>query len=122
MKKGQALISLIFFVVIAMIITSTAVAVSIANSISVSKLHSGTEALYIAESGIEEAVLRLIRDPNYSGGTVTVGSGTATITITGETTKIITSEGRDGNFIRKIRATADYNDNIVSILTWTEIN
>ena len=119
---GQALITLLIFVVVATIITSGAIIMLFVNSLTANKLQQGVTAYYIAESGVENALLRLLRDPNYSGETMAVGSGTVTVSVTGGSEKVIASSGRTGNFIRKLEARTNFNNNIFTITSWTEVN
>ena len=124
-KKGQAIITLLFFCVIAIIITTGAVTLSYVNSQGTSKLEGGTDTYYVAESGSENALIKLLRDSNYTGETMSVGPGTVTITVTGTTTKTITSVGKSGNYLRKIQVVIIYNNNNVNdaftISSWKEI-
>ncbi len=119
---GQALITLLIFVVVATIITSGAIIMLFVNSLTANKLQQGVTAYYIAESGVENALLRLLRDPNYSGETMAVGSGSVTVSVTGGSEKVIASSGRTGNFIRKLEARTNFNNNIFTITSWTEVN
>jgi hypothetical protein len=121
LRRGQALITLIFFIIVGVTITSTAIIIILINSQAASKLEQGTMALSIAESGAENAILRLLRNPAYSGETLSVGDGTAVIYVNSEEPKIITSEGKLGNSIRKIRVQIGYNNNILTIQSWKEI-
>lgn len=120
-KKGQVLISLLFFVVIAMTILSAAIAVMMITSISTAKMEQGLSAYTIAEGGAENALLRLLRDPNYAGETLSIGNGYATITINGTDPKTIISIGREGNFERTIEVIVTYTDNILTVTSWKEI-
>ena len=120
-QKGQALITLLFFVLISLTITTGAILIIINNSISVSKSVEGTLAYYVAESGVENALLRLLRDPSYTGETLTVGSGTAVITVTGANPKIVVSVGQNGNFKRKVSAQMNYISGYYTIYNWKEI-
>ncbi len=119
-QGGQALVTLLFFMVIALTITTTAILVMAINSLTASKLEQGSTAYSVAESGIENALLRLLRNPNYTGETLVVGSGSAQIVVTGTTTKTITSTGTSGNFVRKIQVLVGYTNNILSITSWKE--
>lgn len=121
-QKGQALVTIIIFMLIASIITSAAVAVVITNSVGSSKFQQGIIAKSIAESGIEEALLQLLRNPNYTGTPVgqplSVGNGNVVVTVNGT---IITSTGTYKNFIRKIQVNASYNSsNQLVISNWKE--
>lgn len=120
-EKGQTLVLLLIYVIVAMIITSTAVAIAVVNSRGTDKVYQGITAYDVAESGVETAMLKLLRDPNYSGETLTVNGGTATITISGTTIKTITSRGTLGNFTRTVQVTADASNNTLTVTSWKEI-
>ena len=80
-QKGQALITLLVFTIVAITITSAAVIIIFTNSIGTSKLEQGTNAYYVAESGAENALLRLLRDPNYSGEILPVDDASVEISV-----------------------------------------
>jgi hypothetical protein len=119
---GQTLITLLFFMVIAMTIISTAVMLLILNSRGTSQLAEGMRAYAVAEGGAENAVLRLLRDDTYTGETLPVGDGTATITVTGSSPKTITSTGQVGAYMKRIEVVVGYTNNVLTISTWREIN
>lgn len=116
-QSGQTLITLLVFIVVATAVTSTAVAVLINTTRSSSILGQSITATHIAESGAENALLRLLRDPNYAGETLAVGAGTATITVTGSTTKTITSIGTIGDFQKTVQVVVTYN-NTMTVSSW----
>lgn len=122
LKRGQAMVLLIVIMVAGVIITSAAVMYVITNSRAASNLQIGEEAYGVAESGAENAIIRLVRDPNYSGETLVVDGGTATITVAGSSTKTIVSEGVVGDFRRKVQVTGSYINNIFTTATWAEID
>jgi len=113
--KGQALVTLLFFMIIATTVTTAAVLVIVVNSMSGAKFQDGAIAYEVAKSGADNAILRLLRDPTYSGETLSVGGGTATITATGSGTVvspyIATSSGQIGKFIKKVEVKAHYDNN-----------
>lgn len=121
LNSGQALITLLFFVLISLTITSAAIIIIIINSISASKSQEGTLAYYAAESGVENALLRLLRDPNYTGETLTIGTSTAIITVTGSNPKIVVSVGQNGNFKRTVQAQMNYNSGYYTFSNWKEL-
>lgn len=124
MKKnsGQTLISLMIFMVVAIIIITASVAVSITSAKSTSKFYQGNVTYDLSESGIENAIIRLLRDPNYTGETLLLEDATIVIQVTGGGANpyTIVSTSTAGNFKRTIRATALYNGNILTISSWTE--
>lgn len=120
--RGSTLVTLLFFMVIAITVTTGAIAMLVTNSISGAKLQQGSIAYQIAESGIENAKLRLLRDQNYAGEALPVGGGTAVITVSSVGTNYtILSRGTVGNFVRQIQATASYANNLLTITSQTEI-
>lgn len=121
-KPGQALVLLIVLMVVGLTITSAAVVYVIVNSRAATSFSRGEMAYGVAESGAENAILRLVRNPSYSGETLTVGGGTATITVSGSSTRTIISEGVVGDFRRKIQVTGSYVNNIFTASTWAEID
>ena len=120
-ERGQALITLLFFVLISLTITSGAIIIILINSISVSRFQQGTLAYYAAESGVENALLRLLRDPNYAGETLTVGNATVVITVTGSNPKTVVSVGQNGNFKRTVQAQMTYSNGYYTFSNWKEI-
>ena len=117
-KKGQALVSLLMFVVVAMTVISTTITTVISNTRAASVEEQSVDAYYVAESGAENALMRLLRDPNYSGETLAVGVNNAIVTVVGNK---ITSIGNVNNLTKKIQVDVSYNDNQMVITSWKEI-
>lgn len=120
-QKGQALITLLFFVIIGVTIISAAVIVILTNSLSGSRMEQGFGAYAVAEAGIENALLRLDRNPYYTGETLSVGNGTATITVSGNNLITILSVGTLYNAVRKVQATVTNNNNAFTVTAWKEV-
>ena len=118
---GHALVVLLFFMVLSVTVITAAVSLLIINSSSTTYYLQASEAKTIAEAGVENALLRLLRDPSYSGESVVIGEGTAEIIVTGTTDKTILSEGVLENRKKRIEVTAQVSNNIVNILSWKEI-
>lgn len=121
--KGQALVTLIFFMLFATTITTAAIFVIATNSISGAKFQEGVIAYQVAESGADEAVLRFIRDPNYTGAgeTLIVGDGTAIVQRSGSGPYVFLSTGRVGNFVKKVQVTVDFQNNTLTVLEKKEV-
>lgn len=118
-ERGQALITLLFFAIVGITITSAAVVMILVNSLSGTKQQQGEIAYDIAQSGAENGLLRLIRDPTYTGETLPIGNGSATITVTGSGTAIspyvILSKGSVGSFMREEQITATYQNDLLTV-------
>lgn len=121
-QGGQALVTLLFFVVMGVTITSAAVVIVLANTRIASKVELGSNAYYIAESGAEEGMVQLLRNPFYSGTeTLSLNGGMATVSATQGSPTTILSVGQYNNFIRKVQIQTVYNNGTVTIQSWKEI-
>jgi len=124
-EKGQALITLLFFTIIGVTVTSAAIVMILLNSLSGMKQQQGEIAYEIAESGADNGLIRLLRNPAYTGETLPVGSGSATITVTGTGTSgspyVILSKGTNGLFVREVQVTATYQNNLLTVSSRKEV-
>lgn len=122
---GQALVTLIFFTIIATTVTTAAVLVIATNSISGARFQEGAITYQIAQSGADNALVRLLRNPSYTGETVSVGSGNAIITVTGTGTVpdpyIIVSKGQKGFYTKQIQVTATYVNDQMNVISQKEV-
>ncbi|OGH38315.1 MAG: hypothetical protein A3B44_01565 [Candidatus Levybacteria bacterium RIFCSPLOWO2_01_FULL_38_21] len=117
-QKGQVFVTLLFFVIIGVTIISAETIVLFTNILSGSTEEQGANAYYVAESGIEEALLRLNRNPGYAGGVLTVGQGNAATQVGNG---IITATGTYAGTIKKIEVQIVNNDGALRIVSWKEI-
>lgn len=107
---GQTVVILMIFITISIVIISAAVILVISNTAGAAIGQQSVVVRELAENGVENALLRLLRDPSYTGETMIDGDTTTIISVTGDNTnKIIVSEGIEGNFDKKIRVKISYN-------------
>lgn len=112
---------LLVFMVLTMTVTSAAVGMVIANSLAASKLEQGEDAHAIAQSGVEETLLRLLRNDAYSGGTLTIGDGNATVSVAGNNPIVVSSVGSTGTFKRTVQVGVTVTNMIMSMSSWQEV-
>lgn len=115
------MILLIFFVLTAVAITISAISMMIITTGSVADAENGINVGQLADSGAENALLKLERDPNYTGETYPIGTSTVTIIVTGTTTKTIDSTVVSGDFTRKVEVLANYTNNVLTTTSWKEV-
>jgi len=105
-ERGQ--VTLIAVLVLGIILTTVVIGigtVSVNNLESSEDSLSATNAYFLAETGIEDALFRLTRDINYTGGLYTTTDGTYDITITEVGDDYgIESIGTSGKSERRIKA------------------
>jgi hypothetical protein len=117
---GQTLVALTVYMVVAMMITMGAVAVTIINIRANTSYTSGELALQYATDGAENSLIQLERNASYTGEIMSISSGSATITVSGTSTKTIVSVGSVGNYERTITAIATNTSNNYTVTSWTE--
>jgi type II secretory pathway pseudopilin PulG len=123
-NKGQALVLILILAVVMVSVTTAAVAIVLTNSQLTSQTEIGSQALAAAESGAENALLLLLRDPyGYLGETIDFFDGsTALVSIpSGNYPKTMISTGKFGNFTRKVEIGLTYSNNELGISFWREI-
>lgn len=119
-NTGQTLVTLLIFVAFAIVVTTTSVAIIISNTQSTTTLSKGETAHLIAESGVENAILRVLRDRSYTGESLDINGGTAEITVSGSSLIDITSVGSFQDFSRTIHTQTQFNQGVLEVVTWEE--
>lgn len=120
-QGGQTMIILLTYMIIAIIVTTASIALILNSSSGTDKVYQSTNALDIAESGAETAMIKLLRNPVYSGETLSVGGGQAEVTVAGSNPKTIISIGTLNNFKRTIQVVVDTSNNTLTTTSWKEI-
>ena len=119
--KGQALVALLVFVILAVTYTTAATIIMAVNSLSGSYFEQGIITSNLSESGIENAMLILLRDSGYIGETLSFDEGSSTIEVVGSGgINTIVSQATYRNFLRKFLAGSVYSDNILTVNSWRE--
>lgn len=119
--SGQALVALLFFVIVALTFTSAAVSLMVVNAQATTSVEEGAAALGLAETGAENALLQLLRMPTYTGEILTMGIGSVTVGVTGGDTKTIVSRGTIGNVTRTVQVVVSFVNGIWTIASWKEV-
>ncbi len=124
MKRGQTLVVLLVFMMVAITVITVSVLLAISASQSSGRAVFTWQAYDIAESGLNDALMNLLRNPYYTtppgGSTLTVGDGIATIMVTGTGgNNVIISSGQVGSYVRVVRADTSYNGSLV-VTSWRE--
>ena len=82
--SGQILTSVLVFMAFGLSVIALSATLTVINIQNTAKLAQSEQASNYAEAGAEEAILRLIRDPAYSGGSLPLSADTVIgITVTG---------------------------------------
>ncbi len=117
---GNTLVPLLIFVTVGLIVTAMAIALIIVDATIISSYQQSNAALDVAESGVENAMMTLLRNPGYTGEVLTVGNGTTTVTVTGTNPLVITSIGRVQGFSQTLTVQATWSDGLLAIQSWNQ--
>jgi len=121
-QKGQTLILLLVFVMVAIAITTAAIFIIATNSLSATSVSQGLATKGMAEAGVERALLSLLRDPSYRGGTFSLDTGTVTATVSGTTTLTIDVAATNGDYVKRVEVIATYSNNVLIPTSWKDLN
>ncbi len=121
-QKGQALITLLLFVIISVTITSGAIIVILLNSRNVTQISQAGTCKVIAETGAENALLRILRDPSYTGEVMSLDGGSTTVQVASSGgTFTITSSATLDSYHSTIQVVANETNDVMSVSSWKEL-
>jgi len=134
-NKGPASTQRGGFIAFTSLLVISAVALTIALSISLLGINEakssldfkkGQETLKIAEGCLEEALIRLRDKVDYSGGSLNLGDGSCTISISGtgsdRTIDITATITGPPDYIKKLQAVIKRTGYAVNLISWQEVN
>lgn len=105
-------------------VTTAAVVMVLTNSQNIAKGEMGAQALAAAESGAENALLLLLRDPyNFTGQNISFeNKAEAQTTIpSGNFPKTLVSVGKIDIYERRVEIGLNYVDNELGVTSWKEV-
>lgn len=120
-QNGLALIMVMLIGAIALVAVVSATTVVISELKKSSVTTFGVSQYQITYGVLENAFIQLLRNPNYSSETVTIGLSTCEITATSGFTKTVAVSCSDGKYVRKIGATVTFIDGIMTVSGISEL-
>jgi hypothetical protein len=122
-EKGVAALLLVMIISVAALLMAVGAA-----RLGMGELESGDvsqkadETYYIGDSCVAEALERLRVNPNYTGGTLSLGSGSCILTVVASgSVKTITANATVGQYNKKIQISATLGAAGITINSWSEI-
>lgn len=120
-QKGQALVSLLIIIAVSILaVTSAIVSASLSSTTAITTISD--KVYYSAETGAEEALIKLLRDPTYSGGNFNIDGVDVNIIVSSPspTERNISSDATINNVKRKIAVRANFINNTLTVTDWKE--
>lgn len=124
-QSGQAMISILLVLALSLIfITTTAMIYLTEGDLSFNTKKSN-EIYYNGEAALEDAIMKLVRNSNYSGETLTLDDGSAIISVVlgpgpDQKTINVKSISNSGKYIRNLSAVVGTGGRIISLVSWRE--
>lgn len=121
--SGQILTSVLVFMAFGLSVVALSATLTVINIQNTAKLAQSEQATNYAEAGAEEAILRLIRDPAYSGGSLSLSMDSVIgITVIGVgDSRTVTSTSTYNGFTKKVQAVVSLANNKVTLVSWKQI-
>lgn len=120
-----ALVSLLVISAAVLVISTSISLLGVGESKASLDFKKGQETLKVAEGCAEEALLRLRDNASYTGGSLNVGDGSCTISISGtgadRTITITASISGPPQYTRKVQVTIKRAGNSINIISWVEV-
>jgi len=119
-RRGSALVTLAFFMLIGAVVTTAAVVILISSARSTSEVEQSLVAYQAAESGIDVGILRALR-ANYTNDSGSIGPATYNVSVSGnDADGTIISTGAYNGLSRTIRVNTQYISGVLKIISWQE--
>ncbi len=120
-QKGQTLVSLLIIIAVSVLaVASALVSASLSSTTAITTITD--KVYYSAETGAEEALIKLLRDPNYSGETLDLDGVNVEVSVTSPipSERVISSTASANNIKRRVDVSAQFLNNILTVTTWGE--
>jgi len=121
-QKGQALVSLLIIIAVAVLaVASAIVSASISSTTAITTISD--RVYYSAETGAEEALIKLLRDPIYSGEILDIDEVRVEVAVSSPTPveRIVSSTASANNVKRRVAISAEFVNNILTVTSWEEV-
>ncbi|HUW21413.1 MAG TPA: hypothetical protein VMW41_01965 [Candidatus Bathyarchaeia archaeon] len=113
--KGQALLPLLIVIVIVLTIGTASIELAISNVVINRYFQEGLTGYFTVEAALENAFLRILRNPGYTGENLQINQASCTIEVSGMSPKIVSARCDTGRQIRKMQAEITYNQGIMTV-------
>lgn len=122
--KGQALIGVLAVIAISTVLVSSLMTNSLISANSSLKLRQSNQMINNTDSYMQNAIIRLIRDPNYIGETLTLDNGRVIIEVTGNNPKsiLVKSINTQNDILSRLTLQVNIdNYGVITVSGWKEL-
>lgn len=120
-QQGHILIVVLLLMLVGIFAITMAATLVVTTSQSHGSRLSSSNISSAAESGIENAILNVLRNPAYTGGTFLIDGLTVSTVVVPGTPTVITATATSSGQRHVYEATVDRVDGMLSITSWTQL-
>lgn len=107
-NQGQALLPVLIIMVVVLILGAAVLDLSISGLLVSSYFQEGEATLMATEGALENGLLRILRNPSYSGESLQVGDASCIISISGQSPVVMNASCDSGRAIRRLQAEINF--------------
>ena len=119
-QKGQAMFAIVGLLSLGLLVLSTNILIGIIEHNLSLSFQQSDQGRVIAEAGLEEASIRLLRDPEYDGGQLVINGRNVIIGVSGENPKTISSSVNYFGKLKRVRAEVIFASGENQLSNWEE--
>ncbi|MFC1727003.1 hypothetical protein ACFL0Y_00600 [Patescibacteria group bacterium] len=120
-NQGQALIPILIILLIILTVGAGSLYLSLGSLLLSSSSSTGEKVLVSVEGAVENGLMRILRNPNYSGESLQVAAMPCTIDISGLNPWTMTAQCDSGQAIRRLQAEVNFIDGEMIVSNLQEI-
>lgn len=121
-KPGHILVVILVLMVVGITIVAMSLALVISTTQSLGGAMTADRVHAAAEGGIENAILKLLRDPTYTGEEMIVDDLPVTLAVTRGTQTVIVATAESGAFTQRYRVVLERISGVLTIISWQQID
>lgn len=120
-QSGHVTVALLIITVVGIVVSTALVGMVAVSALGTYRFQAGSSVIAAAEGGLENAILRLLRDSSYTGETTTISGVPVTIEVSGTDPLVAVATARSGQFYRAMAAELTIVNGLVSVSDWYEL-
>lgn len=120
-QSGQAMIAVVGLLSVGLLMASTNIMIGIIQHDQALAFQQSDQGRCLAEAGVEEAIIRLLRNPDYQGGQLVLSDKNVNIEVSGDNPKTIVSTVDYFGKVKSTKVEVSLTSGSLEVLSWEDI-
>ncbi len=120
-QSGQAMIAVVGLLSVGLLVASANMMIGVIQHDQALAFQQSDQGRCLAEAGVEESIIRLLRDPDYQGGELVLDDKNVNIEISDSNPKVITSSVDYFGKVKTVEAEIILGSGGLEIVSWEDI-